>query len=141
MSPNRRSALTLRDSSGGRGGIRPPAVERANSDGETYLHLAARNGDRLTVEALTGLGAPTDAVDARGNTALHEAARSGSLETTMVLLRAGADPSIRNEDGDRPEHIAGNNEYADTARLLRQWRRRPRYFSRALRDTAAEGGR
>ena len=118
-----------------------PAVERANSDGETYLHLAARNGDRLTVEALTGLGAPTDAVDARGNTALHEAARSGSLETTMVLLRAGADPSIRNEDGDRPEHIAGNNEYADTARLLRQWRRRPRYFSRALRDTAAEGGR
>lgn len=117
-----------------------PGVVAANQVGDTYLHQAARNGDRVTVETLIEQGADVAATNNAGNTALHEAAAAGSLETAMVLLEAGADPAARNEAGDAPWHLAAAEEHEETERFIRLYRRNGRYFSRALRRTVSQGG-
>ncbi len=118
--------------------FQPPA-DTPNAGGATYLHLAARNGDRTTVEALLANGASLDLIDAEGNTALHLAARAGALETAMVLLQAGADPAARNAGGNTPSVVAGDEGHDETERFIRLYRRNPRYFRRVLRTTLSSG--
>ena len=83
-------------------GARPMA--RAEN-GETILHLVARDGDVGAVEALLAAGANVMARTAYGETPLHDAV-SNEVSVVETLLVAGADVMARAGDGDTPLHDA-----------------------------------
>lgn len=74
-------------------------------DGETILHLVARDGDAGAVEALLAAGANVMARTAYGETPLHEAV-SNEVNVVEALLAAGGDVMARAENGDTPVHDA-----------------------------------
>ena len=74
-------------------------------NGETILHLAARDGDAGAVEALLAAGANVMARTANGETPLHEGI-SNEVNVVEALLAAGADVMARAGDGDTPLHGA-----------------------------------
>ncbi|KAG5942881.1 hypothetical protein E4U53_007148 [Claviceps sorghi] len=65
--------------------------EMVNEDGQTVLHVAARNGHCEEVEFLIGAGFDVNARDHLGNTALHLAIAHGWEKMVEVLVDAGAD--------------------------------------------------
>lgn len=65
--------------------------EMVNQDGQTILHIAARNGHCDKVEFLLGCGFDVNAQDNVGNTALHLAISNGWENMVEVLVDAGAD--------------------------------------------------
>ncbi len=92
-----------------------------NTDGNTPLHLAARNGKTEVVDILLLHHAPVNMLDFRRSTALHEAAKEGTdLETPFareipvsrfeeiveMLLKAGADVNVIDTAGRSPLKVA-----------------------------------
>lgn len=65
-------------------------VERAESDGNRPLHLAARLTDPAAARALLAAGAVLDAVRLDGLTPLGVALQAGNTDLAEVLLQAGA---------------------------------------------------
>lgn len=63
-----------------------------DSDGNTALHLAAKNGDLRLVEALNFL--KIDDLNEYGNTPLHYAVEFGHVDVVKALIRKGANPNI-----------------------------------------------
>jgi ankyrin repeat protein len=81
-----------------------PKLDATDPEGNTGLHLAARQGDPDTVRRLVTAGIAVNAVNASGRTALHEVAGSGrcddsSEEAVNVLARAGANIEMAAGDG------------------------------------------
>ena len=79
--------------------------DRANRNGETALHLAARSHDRPDgVAALLRAGADPNQTDRRGDTPLHAALgpHRGVPGIVDTLLAGGADPEAVNADGLTP---------------------------------------
>jgi lysophospholipase len=66
------------------------AVDAADYDGRTALHLAAAEGHVAAVELLLGKGARVDVKDRWGGTPLHDAVRHRRRAVVSVLLRRGA---------------------------------------------------
>ena len=78
---------------------------RANRNGETPLHLAARSHDRAGgVSALLDAGADPNRTDHRGDTPLHAALgpHRGVSGVVGALLDGGANPKAVNADGLTP---------------------------------------
>lgn len=95
-----------------------PSVVNSKKYGTTPLHVAAGNGDAVTVRLLLKHGTQVDARDGYG-TPLHSASHEGDLETVRVLLEAGADVNAPDADGDTPLHQAVEwNPEQDVIRLL-----------------------
>ena len=76
---------------------RPDLATAQGSEGQTLLHLAARNGLLRTASALLAGGADASARDAKRRTPLHEAVLDyeRSAPTLLRLLRAGANVDAR----------------------------------------------
>jgi ankyrin repeat protein len=70
-----------------------------DSNGDALLHLAARRGDKRTVELLLRAGIDVNVAGDMGNTALHYAKTD---EMATLLLGHGASADICNEFGQRP---------------------------------------
>lgn len=65
-------------------------ASRANSSGQTALHVAAASGSVETVQLLLKFASESvDARDAAGATALHLAAAAGHEEVVALLLDSG----------------------------------------------------
>ncbi len=65
-------------------------VNRANTWGETPLHIAAYNDRPATTELLLNSGAQINAKNSQGETPLWAAARYGCLDALSMLLQKGA---------------------------------------------------
>ena len=79
--------------------------DRANRNGETALHLAARSHDQAGgVAALLDAGASPNRADRRGDTPLHAALgpHRGVSGVVGALLDGGANPEAVNADGLTP---------------------------------------
>ena len=61
-----------------------PAIQKADADGNTPLHLAVLRGDAGAVEALLKAGADASAVNAAGATPLHYAAANERIVTALL---------------------------------------------------------
>ena len=90
----------------------------ANKDGDTALHLAAKNGNDVTVQLLVRNGADVNAVNNVGNAALHVAANRGYASIVEHLVSKGADVNAANRVGNTALHVAANRGYASIVNIL-----------------------
>ncbi len=74
-------------------------VNQQTKVGNTPLMIAAKIGDRLTIEALLSNDADVNLRNNAGATALMIAAKYNNAHTVTALLENGADPTIKNNDG------------------------------------------
>jgi ankyrin repeat protein len=87
-----------------------------NQGGMTALHLAARQGNAKTVEALLAAGADVNAPTAGDHTTpLLIATVNGHFDLGKTLLDHGADPNIASEAGATPLYAAINVTWAPKA--------------------------
>ncbi len=76
-----------------------PHLTLRDNEGNTALHLAARNGNNSILQVLLAHGADINVQNRQGNTALHLVTQAGNGALIQQLLRAGARTAIRNADG------------------------------------------
>jgi ankyrin repeat protein len=85
-------------------------VDHQDGNGETVLHIAARDTYPRIIEVLLNVeGIKTDVRDNSGATPLHHAARSFMSQSDKIiglLIRNGADCEAKNKDGETPLHVA-----------------------------------
>merc|ERR1712224_849503 len=100
-----------------------------NKDGNTALHLAARDGKQKVAAHLIEQGAETDTQNNQGNTALHMAAAKGRNHGGLVLvdrgyaivrtlLENGASKSIINKAGKTAQQRVPEGSDAEELRKL-----------------------
>ena len=92
----------------------------SNSNKETLLHLATKEGNKDTVLKL--LDRSTDDVNARdkdGKTALYMAAEKDHADTVQALLNHGAYVNARDDNyGETALHVAAEKDHAETVQVL-----------------------
>ena len=98
--------------------LRGVDVDSTGEDGETALHLAARNGSRQCMEALIDKGASINKRDTNGRSALHYAAWSSSVECVDMLLGLGLDPREKTSDSKTLCHLAAERDNVDVLQML-----------------------
>lgn len=69
-------------------------VDTKDEQGRSALHVAARNGQNSSVEALVDLKSDINALDKNGETPLHLAAKHGHGKSAAILIEAEADLQI-----------------------------------------------
>jgi ankyrin repeat protein len=94
------------------------AVNRAEADGMTALHLAVQGNDLDLVRLLLRAGANAKAASRYGITPLTLAATNGSPEATELLLSAGADANGTGTGGEPVLMTAARTGNVDTIRRL-----------------------
>ena len=95
-----------------------PNLAETGPEGNTALHVAARNGDRDNLKRLLEAGAPVNAVNDRQETALYLSVEADSLRSVSLLLKSGADPSIETRLGASPLETAVARDRSRIARVL-----------------------
>jgi ankyrin repeat protein len=93
-------------------------VNYQNEQGDTVLHLAARNGHLKMVEQFLTCGANPNLKGHFGETSLHCAAFANHVEMIQKLLEAGADDSVGNNDAAKPIHVAAMQGSAEAVAAL-----------------------
>jgi glucan biosynthesis protein C len=79
-------------------GLDPTSVD---DFGQTPLHYAVRNGNKIALSMLLKAGANPNAADAEyGNTPLHYAATLGNDDIIQKLIAAGGDPKLPRKNGE-----------------------------------------
>ncbi len=115
-----------------------PNLNWSDSEGQTALHFAAKDGKTETVRLLLSLGAEPNAKDERGRTPLTHAAEFGHAGAVEVLLAAGAGT---NED-ETALHMAAANRQREVVTLLLQSKRLDvNYLPRANETPLMEAAR
>ena len=83
---------------------------RADANGLTPMHLAARNASADALAALVEAGVPTDTATRQGRRALHMACGSGAWACVKRLLYYDVDAHAATADGRRPLHYCATGE-------------------------------
>jgi ankyrin repeat protein len=92
---------------------------RADSYGNTALHLAAANGRDHLVRQLTNVDARlVHSVNRDGDTPLHLAAANGNLGSAKILESKGANTEKKNNEQNTPLHLAAANGHENMVRWL-----------------------
>ncbi|CAK4162227.1 unnamed protein product, partial [Aphanomyces euteiches] len=89
-----------------------------DSNGNTPLHAAARNGHVEIVMELLSRGADVNLQNKHGQTALHEAVNNRDFDVVKTLVDNGALVDIADSTGGTPLHEAAENGHADITTLL-----------------------
>ena len=77
-------------------------VNKSDNDGNTALHIAARQGQHETVAAYINAGADVNIANNVLQTPLFRASKFGHAECVKLLIQAGAKVNIRDRDGCAP---------------------------------------
>lgn len=101
-------------------------VNQEDADGDTPLHIAAGNSQRVIIQALVDAGAQIDRQNRKGLTPLHVAVlQNARLSTVETLLANGASVFVKSFQGRTPVDMAksadGANRNAEVIRLLEQF--------------------
>lgn len=80
-------------------------LDAKETEKQTALHLAARNGHWLICKMLGSAGATLEVRDIRGNTPLHWAAKMTFSESCNQLLSLHADVNSVDNNGNTPLHL------------------------------------
>lgn len=91
-----------------------------DEDGNTAVHIAARQRNPDVTKILLAAGLPADARNKDGATPLFLAAERGVLDNVRVLLDAGADVNAKENNGITVVAIAMNRGNADVLQLLQE---------------------
>ena len=84
----------------------PGSVHSQSREGDTPLHIAAREGFEDLTELLISKGSDINLKNAKGAAPLHEAVCEHSVECVKMLLQVGADPNEREGlGGNTPLHL------------------------------------
>jgi ankyrin repeat protein len=95
-------------------------VNARMNKGDTPLHIAAANDNKVVAESLLAARADVDAKDDEGDTPLHVAASMGSKDVAELLLARKADVNARNRESVTPLFLALAERHKDLALLLRR---------------------
>ena len=87
-------------------------IDKTDSDGDTKLTNAARDGDIEKCRRLIDKGANIDYQNKWGLTPLHLAAYKGHLEVVKFLMKMGAKLDVYSHI-DTAQHIAANERHWD----------------------------
>ncbi len=93
--------------------IGPKINSIVNEQGETLLHLAAKEGDKMLNELLIKAGADLEIVDSEGRTPLHLAVISNNVEAIKVFIKANVVVDVVDIYGKTPLHYVSGNPYID----------------------------
>lgn len=74
-------------------------LDYRNKEGETMLHLAAKDGDVKLVDLLIQFGVDVNIADVIGNLPAHFAAEMGNFEILEKLKDCGANMEAKNKNG------------------------------------------
>lgn len=90
-----------------------------SEEGDSALHVAAREGNREMVTLLCDRGWPLEARNGMQWTALHEAVFCNASGIISDLLSRGANPNAIGQAGFTPLLLAVGNDDLEIARILR----------------------
>ncbi len=94
---------------------------RRTFEGQTYLHVCARNGWESTARFLIERGAAVNVLDEKeGRTPLAVAVEHGRIGMVRLLLEHDADPGLADWSWTRPLAIAEEKGEDETAELIRE---------------------
>ena len=91
-------------------------IAKADSEGNTALHMAARWDRADVVQVLIDAGA--DIESSMGYTPLCAASSEGALDAVKLLVRAGANVCVTDEEGNTCLMLASEEGHIDTVRYL-----------------------
>mmetsp|Transcript_10422 Transcript_10422/g.19792 ORF Transcript_10422/g.19792 Transcript_10422/m.19792 type:complete len:370 (-) Transcript_10422:348-1457(-) len=91
-----------------------------NTEGDTSLHLATREGHLEIVKELVKAGAVVDVEDAYQSTPLHDSAQDGCTAMVEYLISVGATVNRFDKNGGTPLHDAAWEGHFDTVDALLQ---------------------
>lgn len=94
------------------------AAKRNEYPGRKGMHVAAQNGDLVTLAGLIQAGEDINAVDPDGNTPLHMAIQNHETLAALLLIKAGANVRLKNHHGSEPIHNAASSGMIEIVRLL-----------------------
>ena len=95
------------------------AIDDTDNDGDTALHIAAREGYVDVLSKLLDLGANPLLVNAKKRaTALHMAARAGHTAMVARLVDLGIDANMEDNNGATALHLASGVGKVDSVRIL-----------------------
>jgi len=86
--------------------------------GDTPLHLAAKQGHAPVARLLISHGADVNAKNRVADRPLHLATEGGHQHIAQLLIDRGAKVNVNNQQGDTPLHLAAKGDYAPIAQLL-----------------------
>jgi ankyrin repeat protein len=86
------------------------AVNKADAQGRTAMHMAARRGSLEIFRILLSHEGDAERLDRQGRSVVHHAAMSGSLEVVMFLDESGHELDAVDRDGWTPLHWACRSE-------------------------------
>ena len=93
-------------------------IDARNSEGETMLMIAARNGFNENVKDLLHKNATINLQNKFGTAALMFAANQGHTGTVEILLEQGADPDHQDKTGDTALKVAANKGFTGVVSAL-----------------------
>ncbi|KAL7962115.1 hypothetical protein V8C34DRAFT_311341 [Trichoderma compactum] len=93
-------------------------IDSKNTDCQTPLSLAAKNGHSKMVELLLENGAELESEDNRGNTPLLWAIKNGHEAVVQLLLEKGAKVQLKDKEGRTPLSLAADNGHEAVVKLL-----------------------
>ncbi len=93
-------------------------ISKADSYGDTPLHLACENGDARMVATLIEHNAMIDSLDKDGQSPLHIAAINGSHECVELMIKTGGSVDLQDDQGQTPLLLATQNGHDSIMDLL-----------------------
>ncbi|PGH27749.1 hypothetical protein AJ80_00537 [Polytolypa hystricis UAMH7299] len=93
-------------------------VEETDEAGCTPLHIAAKKGDKETIQLLIDHGVDINTKDKYGQTALHIAAYNKHKEIVQLLIDPRVDVNIKEKYEKTALHIAALKGYKEIVQLL-----------------------
>lgn len=96
----------------------PELVNHRLKNDETFLTIAAWQGNNEIVEYVVSKGINVELRNKWNNNALHNAAIQGYDDIAAFILQNGALVNSKGSGGSTPLHMAVSNDHASTAKLL-----------------------